>query len=285
MFLAALYHHIDLSSSSRTGTRGKRERTSPVRDVIFFDLVPAATLYFLPPNSIAALLRPCSKVLRQWPKLLSSTSSLSRLPNWLTGEAGPYGYGCGKFCEVVCAYILLSFRYQPDTKALASIPQAFELGPIPGRNALLLVVVLSLGVNLVLSLWSKMTQSKGNHEGVEAMVKNSIGRQIGISEHMKLACFAFGNSICEELISRGFFYFEFVQSAKMSSNAANIAQAVAFGIWHYNGIPSGFTGVGLTFVYGLMMGALREYGGGLLLPILAHTVADYFIFSVVVRKW
>ena len=48
-------------------------------------------------------------------------------------------------------------------------------------------------------------------------------------------------------------------------------------------IPSGWTGVGLTFVYGLAMGFLLEYGGGSLLPIVAHTIADYFIFAVIAR--
>lgn len=282
MCLAALYHHIDLNSRPPI-TKKRRRPIAPVAHAVFYDIVPFVALYLSPPNSIAALLRPCSKILRQWPKLMPK-SALGKLPKWLTGEAGPYGYGCGKFCEVICAYILLSIRYQSDTKLLGSLPRAFELGPMPGHNAVLLVVVLSVGVNVVLSLWSYMTRSKGNHAGVDAMVKNSIGRQISIVEHIQLACLAFGNAVCEEAVSRGFFYFEFVGSAKLSPNVANIGQAVAFGIWHYNGIPSGFTGVGLTFVYGQMMGVLREYGGGLLLPILAHTIADYFIFSVIVRK-
>lgn len=281
--LAALYHHIDLSSGSSSTSRLRHRsnddvsRKRRVQFTIIHDIIPAAFLYLLPPHSVVALLRPCVKLVRQWPKLLSK-STLAKMPKWLTGEAGPYGYGAGKFCEVICAYSLLSIRYSSTTT-----PEAFELGPMPSRNAILLVLLLSVGVNLVLSLWSKLTQSKGNHSGVNAMVEKSIGRRIGLVEHLHLGSLAFGNAICEEVVSRGFFYYEFVQSAKMTRDVANVAQAAAFGIWHYNGIPSGLTGVGLTFVYGLIMGLLREYGNGLLLPILAHSIADYFIFFVLVR--
>jgi membrane protease YdiL (CAAX protease family) len=70
----------------------------------------------------------------------------------------------------------------------------------------------------------------------------------------------------------------------MSLIHSNIWQAAIFGIWHYHGIPSGLPGVALTFVYGLVMGLLMDYGGGLLLPILAHSIADYFIFVVIARQ-
>jgi hypothetical protein len=32
------------------------------------------------------------------------------------------------------------------------------------------------------------------------------------------------------------------------------------------------------------MGWLQDYFGGLLMPILAHALADYFIFSVIARN-
>ena len=63
----------------------------------------------------------------------------------------------------------------------------------------------------------------------------------------------------------------------------NILQAASFGVGHWDGVPSGPTGVCLTFVYGLLMGILHEWFGGLAMPVLAHTVADYFIFAVIVR--
>ena len=65
---------------------------------------------------------------------------------------------------------------------------------------------------------------------------------------------------------------------------ANLSQALVFGLWHYHGIPSGWTGVGLTFVYGYIMGLLYQYGDGLFLPIVAHTIADYYIFTIIARN-
>ena len=43
-------------------------------------------------------------------------------------------------------------------------------------------------------------------------------------------------------------------------------------------------GVGLTWLYGLIMGWLRLATGGLGLPVLIHGVADYFIFSFIARQ-
>ena len=274
---AALYHHLDRPKSSTEPplSRSHRKRQlSRLSSSVIGDILPASALYALPPHSAAALLRPCSKLLRQWPAFLSKPTR-NRLPKWLTGDSGPFGKGCGKFCEAICAYFLLSSNDRA---------KAFQLGPLPGRNDLLLVLSLSLAVHLVLSLWSRLARSRGNHKGVNAMTKKSLGRKLSFVEHLQLALLAFGNAFCEEIVSRGFFYREFITSAHLSPNIANASQALAFGIWHFNGIPSGFTGVGLTFVYGLIMGLLRNYGNGLLLPILAHTVADYFIFAVIVRK-
>lgn len=58
----------------------------------------------------------------------------------------------------------------------------------------------------------------------------------------------------------------------------------SFGAAHWNGIPSGPLGVGLTFIYGILMGLLHEWNGGLLLPVVAHTIADYYILAVIARK-
>ena len=92
------------------------------------------------------------------------------------------------------------------------------------------------------------------------------------------------NAICEEVVSRGLILNEFQRRGNVAFWQANILQAASFGVWHFHGIPNGWPGVGLTFVYGLGMGFLLEYGGGLLLPIVAHTIADYFIFAVIARQ-
>lgn len=167
---------------------------------------------------------------------------------------------------------------------------ALELGPWPDASVLLLVLLISALVNLVLWLWSRSFLTRGNHDGVDQMVASSVGRSLSWNEHVSIAAWAVANAVCEEVMSRGLWRLEFALSLGVDTEApvsliqSNILQAAIFGIWHYHGIPSGLPGVALTFVYGLIMGLLMDYGQGLLLPILAHSIADYFIFAIIARQ-
>jgi len=144
----------------------------------------------------------------------------------------------------------------------------------------ILVLVLSAATSIVLHVWSSHQQH--SHQGVRDMVHDSVGRSLTTTEHTHLLLLAIINAICEEVVSRGFWESEYANYTSLQN--ANLLQATMFGLWHYDGIPSGKTGVGLTFVYGIIMGLLQDYFGGLLLPILAHSLADYFIFAVVARQ-
>jgi membrane protease YdiL (CAAX protease family) len=183
-------------------------------------------------------------------------------------------------CEVVAGFLLW--------KASRGEMPALELGPWPDASVLLLVLLISAVVNLVLWLWSRSFLTRGNHDGVNQMVKSSVGRSLSPKEHVVIAALAVVNAVCEEIMSRGLWRLEFARSVgvdlPLSLNQSNVLQAIVFGIWHYHGIPSGLPGVALTFVYGLMMGLLMDYGKGLLLPILAHSIADYFIFAIIARQ-
>lgn len=286
ILIGVLYHHIDLgaaisfltSKSQRTSHRESQRQGNPA---IFLEIIPAAVLFSFPPHSSVALLRPCAYILRQWPKLLPK-SGLRRLPKWMTGDTGPFGYGCGKVCESICAYALLCIGNK--NLALWPPPLALQMGSLPGVDILFSVTIFSAIVNYVLYMWSSMTLSKGNHVGVNAMMKDTLGRKLSAGEYIHIGKLAFINALCEEVVSRGFFYHAFIETCGMTKHIANFSQAASFGLWHYNGIPSGILGIALTFVYGLFMGILKEFGGGFFLPILAHTVADAFIFSVIARK-
>jgi membrane protease YdiL (CAAX protease family) len=181
-------------------------------------------------------------------------------------------------CEVVAGLLLW--------KVSRGVMPALELGPWPDASVLLLVLLISAVVNLVLWLWSRSFLTRGNHDGVNEMVASSVGRSLSRNEHVAIAASAVANAVCEEVMSRGLWRLEFARSVDppMSLTHSNILQAAIFGIWHYHGIPSGLPGVALTFFYGLMMGLLMDYGQGLLLPILAHSIADYFIFTIIARK-
>jgi uncharacterized protein len=93
-----------------------------------------------------------------------------------------------------------------------------------------------------------------------------------------LACL---NAAFEELIWRGAAQHA-LEGALGSPAAACGLQAAAFGLWHFEGFPGGWVGVGLAAVFALMMGVLRLQGRGMLAPWLAHVAADVTIFSLVI---
>jgi len=213
-----------------------------------------------------------------WPGYLQD-ATLEELPDWLVGETGPYGSGCAKGVEFLVAWFLL---WLWDS---AVWPPAFALGPLPSKVAIVVVLLLAAGVNIVLAVWSRYLGG-GDHSGhpVHEMVESSRGRKLRLKEHIGLVALALGNAWCEEMVSRGFIRHELQTRGQLAPNVANFWQALAFGFWHYHGIPSGIAGVALTFVYGGIMGLLCDFGGGMILPLVAHTIADYYIFASIARQ-
>jgi len=91
--------------------------------------------------------------------------------------------------------------------------------------------------------------------------------------------FALLNAAMEELVWRG--AIQHWLSLHVGSVLAVILQAVSFGLIHWAGFPSGWTGVALAAIYGVMLGALRALSGGLLAPFVAHIFADLVIFGLI----
>lgn len=90
--------------------------------------------------------------------------------------------------------------------------------------------------------------------------------------------FSVVNATLEEIIWRGV-----LQRWLMTFTAPALAvavQAASFGALHYGGFPSGWVGMGLATIYGLMTGALALRSRGLLAPIIAHIAADAVIFTL-----
>ena len=62
---------------------------------------------------------------------------------------------------------------------------------------------------------------------------------------------------------------------------AVVVQAATFGTLHVAGFPAGLAGIGLTFLYGLALGAIRLLTGGLRLAIGVHMLADATVAALV----
>ena len=220
-------------------------------------------------------------------------------------DGGPFGYGCSKIIQVIVACILwksVRGKLPPTITNTFVVLQASILSIQGFTNTsnvinIALVAVALVGVSwivtVVLSLWLHYTQSKGDgHAGLNKMLKPTYGRRL------HLAIMSLLNAICEECTFRGFWRHELELTAGCNKFQSNLLQGVIFGLWHYFGISNGWTGVALTTLYGWIMGYLSDWNvaqhasfdgsgrtsTGLLLPIITHSVADFYIFTVLARQ-
>ena len=235
--------------------------------------------------SIMVLRRLLSRPLsRSWPKLFGKKENL---PFWLQKlvEGGPLGAGCAKLVHSALG-VFLAACWNPAMLRFCTVGSLWPNSWLPA-----VVAGVSLVVNGILFGWSTWQKSRGDHDGVNRMVDSTIGSDLSMKEKFRLFVWAAVNATAEEVAARGLQRAEFetllVPYGSDNSNpllVSNLAQAIVFGMAHYHGIPSGWTGVALTFVYGLMMGLIADSGGGLLYAIAAHTIADYFIFATIARR-
>jgi hypothetical protein len=95
-----------------------------------------------------------------------------------------------------------------------------------------------------------------------------------------LPVYAAFNAAYEEVLFRGALM-EGLDGVLGPGTPSIAIQAVVFGMCHYQGFPSGWVGIGLATIYGLMMGHVRRIAQGLLAAWIAHVVADTVILSLV----
>jgi membrane protease YdiL (CAAX protease family) len=93
-------------------------------------------------------------------------------------------------------------------------------------------------------------------------------------------CFSVTNATLEELIFRGVLY-EAVVAERGAAVAVGVT-AVLFGLGHMRGYPPGLPGAVLAGGYGVALGLLRWWTGGLGLAVAAHVCADATIFGLLV---
>src|ERR1700746_3627378 len=84
------------------------------------------------------------------------------------------------------------------------------------------------------------------------------------------------NSFAEEILYRGVLLRPLLR--QVTPNQAISMTAVLFGIAHYHGTPSGFPGMGLTFIAGWVFGFAMVETRSILLPWFLHFVPDAVIF-------
>jgi uncharacterized protein len=91
-------------------------------------------------------------------------------------------------------------------------------------------------------------------------------------------CFSLLNALLEEWIFRGVLYEALV--AEWGATVAIGATAVLFGLGHRQGYPPGSVGVILAGGYGVALGLLRWWTGGLGVILACHVTADATIIAI-----
>jgi uncharacterized protein len=95
-------------------------------------------------------------------------------------------------------------------------------------------------------------------------------------------CFSTTNAALEELIFRGVMWE--ATAAEWNRGVALGATTILFGLGHVHGYPPGPLGAVLAGIFGLALGLLRLWTGGLGLAILVHVCADATIFTLLFRS-
>lgn len=93
--------------------------------------------------------------------------------------------------------------------------------------------------------------------------------------------FSVFNAAWEEIILKGILW-DGLEKTTGAVSFIIIFQAFLFGVMHLNGFPRGIIGAVLAGIYGLLIGFIRKYSGGLLAPIVTHIFADATIFALLV---
>ncbi len=91
-------------------------------------------------------------------------------------------------------------------------------------------------------------------------------------------CFSVLNAAQEEIVFRGVLWKAITD--EWNEPVALAVTAVLFGLGHLNGYPPGPIGAALAGLYGIALGLLRWWTGGLGLALVCHVVADATIFAL-----
>lgn len=92
-------------------------------------------------------------------------------------------------------------------------------------------------------------------------------------------CLSLVNAALEELIFRGILWD--VVAKEWNPGMALVVTSLLFGIGHFDGYPPGILGAIMAGTYGITLGVLRWWTGGLALAYGCHVCADAAIISIV----
>ena len=142
------------------------------------------------------------------------------------------------------------------------------------KKILLLVIATAVTSGIALYIWSRAL-----NPDLSIHLKFIPDMPLWLFPIAGLGFSAF-NAAMEEFVFRGV-AMQALDSAFGPGILSIVLQACPFGAMHYReGFPNGAWGLAMTFVYGIMLGALRRRAQGMFAPWIAHVCADMMIFAI-----
>ena len=147
----------------------------------------------------------------------------------------------------------------------------------PGRiteSVLILMLVVATGSVLALIGW---------YEAMEPDLSIHLRRFPDIPPHLiPLAGIGFAllNAVMEEFTFRGIFMHG-LDCAFDNEALSIVLQGLSFGLFHYvGGFPNAGIGTLMAFIFGILLGWIRNRSNGLMAPVVTHVIADSAIFWI-----
>jgi membrane protease YdiL (CAAX protease family) len=126
-----------------------------------------------------------------------------------------------------------------------------------------------------LLIWANWTDSLGI--GTQLMQGITSQYPMWLILIIGIPFFALVNAFAEEVVYRGVLQGALMQVFPQMP-VVLVLQTSAFAAFHFAiGFPNGWVGYGMVFVWGLMLGYLRIRTSGMLVPYIAHVIADVTI--------
>jgi len=236
---------------------------SPLQWMLFTALLCAAMIPFLWKAARPLRTYACMLLLQT----LLAVFFWNALPTWMSREAwfpDPSGYAAAFIMQspkVVAAFVmmavlaLLGYRRQ----------EFFVSSGAHGRVWIAAGVVATVVMGFTVLVYMQTTAAEA---------KGAAGSARYLPLVLVLAAM---NSFAEEMLYRGALFAPLLRQVR--ANQAISMTAVLFGIAHYHGTPSGFPGMGLTFIAGWIFGLSMVETQSILLPWFLHFVPDAMIFA------
>ena len=151
-----------------------------------------------------------------------------------------------------------------------------------GKDSLRLVMATAVVSGVALYIWYRTL-----NPDLSRHLKYMLGVPAWLFPLVGLG-FSVFNAAMEEFVFRGM-VMQALDSAFGPGGLSVAIQAWLFGAGHYReGFPNGGWGLGMTFVYGIMLGTIRRRSQGMFAPWIAHVCADMVIFVIlvgIVLRW